>query len=198
MSLNASSIKTRIETVCISAVWDGLWNVLTPLPLKQGLKLFFPFRKKNFRKSLNASSIKTRIETFLFSGFGNSRQCLNASSIKTRIETQSLKLYSLAIPLVLTPLPLKQGLKLYECLIFTGSQITVLTPLPLKQGLKPGVPDLYLQSQWVLTPLPLKQGLKRELNRILNIGRLRLNASSIKTRIETRELFCCLRVSVLS
>ncbi len=86
--------------------------VLTPLPLKQGLK-----QKKDRISpaacwSLNASSIKTRIETKKLPVLNLLFYCgLNASSIKTRIETLSTHFPQLELGWVLTPLPLKQGLK---------------------------------------------------------------------------------------
>ncbi len=91
-------------------------------------------------------------------------QRLNASSIKTRIETP---------------------LQFFHCNFSTA----VLTPLPLKQGLKHTVKWVRLKKNFVLTPLPLKQGLKPVgILRKVPCGRC-LNASSIKTRIETRKAF---------
>ncbi len=60
---------------------------------------------------LNASSIKTRIETARERDDSLSFFCLNASSIKTRIETGIGIKFINYILRVLTPLPLKQGLK---------------------------------------------------------------------------------------
>ncbi len=66
--------------------------VLTPLPLKQGLKPIrtnYPIILTTI--SLNASSIKTRIETSLARQSRVFGIRLNASSIKTRIETTQKK-----------------------------------------------------------------------------------------------------------
>ncbi len=87
MGLNASSIKTRIETEYRRSVYALPTSVLTPLPLKQGLKPKQVVHAFPYSPGLNASSIKTRIETSQAVKKGESVLCLNASSIKTRIET---------------------------------------------------------------------------------------------------------------
>ncbi len=69
-SLNASSIKTRIETAYEHSEISKGMGVLTPLPLKQGLKLCGGTGKVGIQTRLNASSIKTRIETRLRSSHG--------------------------------------------------------------------------------------------------------------------------------
>ncbi len=62
-SLNASSIKTRIETFRCRIFRRRSGLVLTPLPLKQGLKQPEKKSAESGLIRLNASSIKTRIET---------------------------------------------------------------------------------------------------------------------------------------
>ncbi len=61
---------------------------------------------------------------------------LNTTSIKTRIETCFQIGMMAAMITVLTPLPLKQGLK-HKTAATMRKFTDVLTPLPLKQGLKP-------------------------------------------------------------
>ncbi len=133
--LNASSIKTRIETLSISE---------TPL----------------LSCRLNASSIKTRIETTRTHAVWLFAKSLNASSIKTRIETG---------------FPYQKG--------FTGP--AVLTPLPLKQGLKHVSAVLVLLKSSSLNASSIKTRIETIPDEEKTMSSDRLNASSIKTRIET-------------
>jgi len=84
---------------------------MTPLPPKQGLKLF-----KDFGKPVEYIRYDT-------------------TSTKTRIETDSRIVACIISLVVMTPLPPKQGLKL-DSNSFLRVRQYVMTPLPPKQGLK--------------------------------------------------------------
>jgi len=63
---------------------------------------------------------------------------------------------------------------------------SVLTPLPEKQGLKHCEKSKRRFFEAVLTPLPEKQGLKHVINIKFPAVCISINATSRKTRIETK------------
>ena len=75
---------------------------------------------------------------------------------------QGIKNRSFLYLTIITPNPLKQGLKpTISSLVSAG--LTIITPNPLKQGLKLCECGAKFQTvQAIITPNPLKQGLKAD------------------------------------
>ena len=159
-------------------------TIITPNPLKQGLKLWFGLILWVAGIHYYPKSTKTRIETKRTKKPHQWKYNYYPKSTKTRIETrldeserskrfwiitpnplkQGLKLWYVQcirkFIIIITPNPLKQGLKLPVEIPYQTTYKPIITPNPLKQGLKPSIPWSLIKLSSIITPNPLKQGLK--------------------------------------